>query len=218
MKSWVNRIPHAHICQVTGSNHLECYFLIFSWNNIHSKSLRTKPDTFFFSPQSFSVQLNLHRVLWNFQLPRQFGSQDCNSSGFPPRKVPAFHTTTTLPQKQSENTPKYCTVLFTGHRQEMDPSVPSATPWNRNWWSWDRDARKRWSSRALRKETAPAGHKGWNAGLWAAWGGTDHQCHWLSKSKNRTILRQVPKQGAIYSLGTISSYASRLLLYPFYGQ
>lgn len=43
------------------------------------------------------MQLNLHRILWNFQLPPQFCSLDCNSSGFPPRKSPAFHTTT-LPQ------------------------------------------------------------------------------------------------------------------------
>lgn len=49
MKSQVNRISHAHICQVTGSNHLQCYFLIFPLNNLHSKSLRTKPDTFFSS-------------------------------------------------------------------------------------------------------------------------------------------------------------------------
>lgn len=215
MKSQVNWISHAHICQVTGSNHLECYFLIFPLNNLHSKSLRTKPDTFFFSPVFKMCNWICTESCGTSSFPLSFVHRTAIPVDFHLGKAPAFHTTT-LPQ--SENTPEYCTVLFTGHRQEMDPSEPSATPWNRNWWSWDQDATERWRSRALRKETAPAGHKGWNAGLWAAGGGTGHQCHWLSKSKNRTILRQVPKQGAIYFLGTISSYASWLLLYPLHGQ
>lgn len=157
----------------------------------------------------------MHRILWNFQLSPQF----CSLAAIPVdfQLGSLQHSTPPSPRevKISQSIAQFC---LRGHRQEMDPSVPSATPWNRSWWSWNQDATKRWRSRALTKETAPAGHKGWNAGLWTARGGTGHQCHWLSKSKNRTILRQVPKQGAINFLGTISSYASRLLLYPLYCQ
>lgn len=55
--------------------------------------------------------------------------------------------------KISQSIAQFCSQ---GHRQERDPSVPSATPRNRSWRSRSRDATKRWRSRALTKGTAPA--------------------------------------------------------------
>lgn len=158
----------------------------------------------------------MHRILQNFQLSPQFCSLGCNSSAFPPRKPPAFHATTTT---SPSNTPKYCTVLFTGPRRRNGSLSTLSHPTEQKLMELEPGRHKEMEKQGTDKgKTAPAVHRAWSAGLWTAPRGTGHQCHWLSKSKNRTILRQVPKQGAIYFLGTISSDASRLLFYPLYCQ
>lgn len=217
MKSRVNRISHAHICQVTGFNHLEWYFLIFSLNNIHSKSLRTKPDFIF--PSSI------------FKVCKWICTEFCRTSSFPLNfahwtAIPVDfhlgslqhpHTTTTLPQAKWT------------HPKVLHSFVPRATSKKRipQYLGAPHGTEAAGAGIGMPRGDGEAGH--WRGSsscsahrlewrVWAARGGTGHQCHWLSKSKNRTILRQVPKQGAINFLGTISSYASRLLLYPLYGQ
>lgn len=96
------------------------------------------------------------------QLPPQFWSLDCNSSGFPPRKSPAFHTTT-LPQAKW----KYPKVLHSFVHRATDKKwipqylqPPHGTETDGAGIRMPREMEKR----ALRKETAPAGHKGCNAG------------------------------------------------------
>lgn len=55
------------------------------------------------------------------------------------------------PQATPQSIARFCSQ---GHGEEMDPSVPWATPRNRSWWSWNQDATKRWRSRALTKENS----------------------------------------------------------------
>lgn len=93
----------------------------------------------------------MHRILQNFQLSPQFCSLGCNSSAFPPRKPPAFHATTTTSPSKVKTPQSIARFCSQGHGEEMDPSVPWATPRNRSWWSWNQDATKRWRSRALTK-------------------------------------------------------------------
>lgn len=128
------------------------------------------------------------------------------------------HSTPPPSPKQSENIPKYCTVLFTGPQTRNGSLSTFSHPMEQKLMELGSGCHGEMEKQGTEKGNSPCRAQRWNAGLWAAAGGTGHQCHWLSKSKNRTILRQVPKQGAIYFLGTISSYASRLLLYPLYGQ
>lgn len=156
--------------------------------------------------------MNMHRILWNFQLPPQLCSflqfqwiSSKEVSSIPHHQHP----------KQSEHIPKYCTVLFTGPQTRNGSLSHFSHPREQKLMELGSGCHKEMEKHGTAKGTAPAGMQG-SPARGTAQGGTAHQCHWLSKSKNRTILRQVPKQGAIYFLGTISSYASRLLLYPLY--
>lgn len=125
------------------------------------------------------------------------------------------HSTPPPSPKQSENIPKYCTVLFTGPQTRNGSLSSFRQPVEQKLMELGSGGHGEMEKQGTEKGNSSCSAQRLECRALTARGGTGHQCHWLSKSKNRTILRQVPKQGAIYFLGTISSYASRLLLYPF---
>lgn len=168
----------------------------------------TKPDTLFFSSPIFKMCNWIYRDSCgtsNFPLRYAFCSFDCDF---------VRHVHPEIPQAQWTHRIVLHRFVCRDTRQQMDPFVILPTWWYKTWWSWNQDATNKLQRNGEaecweKKNPAFVVRKLCNAGFF----GTLNCLRWdrssvllAKQSKNRTILRQVPGQGAIYFLGTISSY------------